>query len=276
MKKIIQLYKDEYIKKHKGTTSLSKEFGFYVYDQFKRLNLPLRNDYEKNKKYHCESNFFKQLDNEERAYWYGFILADGYITSSSKSSNKLGISLQEQDFNQLVKFNKAINGNYPINYYEESNGYKIGAKYCRICISDNVLVNDLISLGCVKRKSNIAKPPYNLNYSLRKHFIRGYLDANGSIAITKGKNGNIDSYSIKITGTNDILKWIMSHLISEKIILHEYPLYKRKKYHIVSTFDFGGNIQVLKFLDYIYQDSTVYLDRKYERYISLKQLRGNI
>ena len=264
--KIIDLYNKEYIGQHKGCPFLSKKYGFYVYDQFKKLNLPLRNDKDKNKKYYCNSSFFKELNTEEKAYWFGFILGDGYISSSSKSSNKLGISLQDCDYEHLLKFNKAIQGNYPIKHYLTTNGYKINSPYCRIVIVDDNITNDLISHGCIKNKTNKIKPPENLDYKLRRHFIRGYLDANGCISISKGK-----SYSIKITGTNEILNWIMNHLIEEKILSHSYHFYKRKEDQIVSNFEFGGNYLSLKFLNYIYEDATVWLDRKHDRYLSLKK-----
>ena len=101
------------------------------------------------------------------------------------------------------------------------------------------------------------------------------MDANGSIAINKGKNNCIDTYEIKFAGTDDILIWIMNHLIEENIISKRYPLQKRKKNQIVSAFDFGGNNLCLKYLDYIYQDATVWLDRKYERYLRLCTLIKN-
>ena len=40
----------------------------------------------------------------------------------------------------------------------------------------------------------------------------------------------------------------------------------------MSSLEFSGNVQVEKFLDIIYKDATVFLDRKHERYIELKEL----
>ena len=269
---IRKIYEEDYLGKHIGTTTLSKKYNVYIYDQFKKYGLELRNDVEKSKKYYCNSNFFEQLNTEEKAYWYGFILGDGYISTSSKSTKKVGIALQDGDFKHLVKFNEAIQSTYPIHHYECKSGYKINTKYCRVTIVDNTLANDLIRHGCVEHKTNIAKPPYTLDFFLRRHFIRGYFDANGSIAITRGKENHIDTYEIKFAGTDDILLWIMNHLIEEKIIHKIYPLYKRKDYQIVSAFDFGGNNLCLKFLEYIYKDATVWLERKYQRYVNLKKI----
>lgn len=52
------------------------------------------------------------------------------------------------------------------------------------------------------------------------------------------------------------------------IIKHSYKLSKRKPNQKVSSFKFGGNIQTYKFLEYIYKDSEIYLDRKYNIYIN--------
>lgn len=132
------------------------------------------------------------------------------------------------------------------------------------------MANDLIKHGCIEHKTNLVKPPYKLNPSLRRHFIRGYLDANGCIAITRGKTK--DSFCIKFTGTDELLIWIMNCLKEEKIINRDYPFYKREKGQIVSSFEFGGNNLSYKFLNYIYSDSTIWLDRKYERFLTLQSL----
>ena len=40
-----------------------------------------------------------------------------------------------------------------------------------------------------------------------------------------------------------------------------------KKVKRCEQLDFSGNVQVINILDWLYKDSTIYLDRKYEKYI---------
>lgn len=63
--------------------------------------------------YTCDYNYFDKIDSEEKAYWLGFIFADGYISVNENSnSGCVGIDLCLSDIDHLKKFNKSINGNY--------------------------------------------------------------------------------------------------------------------------------------------------------------------
>ena len=48
-------------------------------------------------------NVFDSIDTEEKAYWLGFIFADGYI---SLKGNSFELSLKGSDSEHLDKFNK--------------------------------------------------------------------------------------------------------------------------------------------------------------------------
>lgn len=266
---IIRIYENEYIKEHIGGYSLGKKYGVDFYKDFNRLNLEMRNDQEKSRKYYCDSDYFDVIDTEEKAYWLGFCYCDGYITHSSDSfTMKFGLSLNNADLEHMQKFKNAINADAPINTYTVYQGYKVGAEYCRILIHDDVFANHLITHGCVERKSNIMKPPSGVPLCIVKHFIRGVMDVNGSIVITNGES-ICPSFQIVFTGTDSFLMWIQQYLLDNNAISRIYPLSKRKEGQIVSSFSFGGNYQVKHFLDFIYEEATIYLDRKYERYLKL-------
>lgn len=262
---IKKIYYEEYVGQHIGTCSLKRKYHCHIYDQFKKYGLPIRNNREKNKKYTCNKNYFQNIDIPEKAYWLGFIYADGYI-GKNNGSERFGISLSVEDINHLYKFKESIGSTHPINTYKASNGYKIGTEYCRIIITEEKLVTDLIRQGCVHHKTNILKPPI-LPKELRKHWIRGFLDGDGSIIVHKTQY--VDSYSIGFTSTDEVLNWIMDELIEDGILEKRYPLTKRHEGQTVSSISFGGNYLVKKFCDYIYNDATICLQRKYERYLDL-------
>lgn len=260
-----KIYYEEYIGQHIGTQTLKQKYNCHIYDLFRKYKLPIRSNQEKNKKYTCNINYFHTIDTEEKAYWLGFLMADGYINKGN-GSRKLGISINETDKNHLEKFKTAINATHPVKIYEVKQGYKIGTKYCRLMITEETLVQDLIDQGCVEHKSNILQPP-NIRNDLRRHWIRGFMDGNGSIVIHNTRH--CKSFCIGFVSTDDVLNWIMDVLIQDNVITRRYQLDKRKSGQIVSAFQFGGNYLVKKYCDYIYKDATVYLDRKYERYLQL-------
>ena len=263
------IYQEEYIDQHIGCYTLNKKYHHNLYDEFHKYNLPIRSHTEKNKKYFCQDDYFENIDTEEKAYWLGFLMADGFI-SIKGNGKRVGISLQAKDCDHIIKFQKAIKTNTPIHTYSVTRGYKIGSMYSRIIVHSAKMIDDLISHGCVQQKSNILKPPTGVPSELNRHWIRGFMDGNGSITIHK--NQYIDSYGIGFVSTDDVLLWIMDVLIKDGILQRTYPLDKRKKEQIVSNFTFGGNNLVKQYCDYIYKDATVYLDRKYERYIQLTEL----
>ena len=58
----------------------------------KRWGIKTRSLSDSHKVYYLNENYFEKIDTEEKAYWLGFIYADGYITG-----DKLGISLAKCD-----------------------------------------------------------------------------------------------------------------------------------------------------------------------------------
>lgn len=269
---ILRIYNEEYIQQHIGGSTLKAKYGVNFYNDFTRLGVYMRNNREKGRIYNCDSYYFQDIDSEEKAYWLGFCYADAYITHIKNTNTiRFGLGISAIDRHHLEKFLDAIHGDMPISKYEITQGYKVGAEYVRVIISDKIFVNNLKEHGLIERKSNIIEHPTGVPEHLIKHFIRGFMDANGSITITN-KDGDAPAFEIKFCSTASVLTWIQKYLVSENVINREYPLRKRKPEHIVSAFGFGGNNQVKQFLDFLYSDATVWLDRKYERYKMLCEL----
>ena len=98
-----------------------------------------------NKKYTLNENTFKQIDTGEKAYWLGFILADGLIDNSV--AHKLVINLQLSDIDHLYKFRDFLNADVPVKSYPH---YKSSRATIRICRKK--IVNDLKKFGVVPNK----------------------------------------------------------------------------------------------------------------------------
>lgn len=268
-KEIIRIYNDEYLK---GIPAyrLEEKYNLYkgcLYKCFKKLNLPLRSNAINSKKYTFNERYFEEIDSANKAYWLGFIYADGYISSKRNQSNRvLGIALSIKDKKHLDKFNNCLESNVKIKSYIESNGFGKGNEYCRIVYTSQKLTDDLIKHGVYEHKSCILSNP-NISEKYIKDFIRGYFDGDGSI----WKQDNATQFNISIVGTNELLMFIQNYLLKNGIISRYYPLNKRRKNQIVSNFKFGGNNLAYKFLQYLYENSEMYLDRKMKLYLELKE-----
>lgn len=241
-----------------GRSSLSK--------RIKALGYEVTNYQTKTK---FNEHVFDCIDTEEKAYWLGFIFADGYIDSSplnpdKKSVYNFELSLKADDSKHLDKFNKFmehINDNVKI-----SNSKCEGKifKRCRWGIANKRLWNTLNSYGCTPRKSLTLEFPNESIFkdrSLIKHFIRGYWDGDGCLSWAD-KDHKIPC--IEVVGTESFL------LSIQKYLNINYKL-QTKKDSNAKQFSLG-NLKAFKIAKYLYNNSTIYLDRKYERYLEYCRL----
>lgn len=109
-----------------------------IYDALKRWKVSTRNLRDSHLVYSVNDDYFSEIDTEEKAYWLGFIYADGYVTGS-----KLGITIANLDRMHLEKFKKCIGSDYKIKSYVSNSVYG-SCKYCRILINSEKLVKDIM------------------------------------------------------------------------------------------------------------------------------------
>ena len=216
--------------------------------------------------YSQDNDFFKKIDTEEKAYWLGFIYADGSIIENKRTD----IILAKSDEGHLKKFLKSIKSNRSIKYVNKITDKKTYYT-CYVNISSKDFTNNLVLCGCPQNKTDkLVFPNDNiLPKSLTNHFIRGYMDGDGSIHINKtNKNTGHKYFRLAFTGNYKMLNSIKKILTEKDIKIEDRETY--------CALQFNGNTQVLKMLNYIYKDATIYLDRKYEKYMKLKNTYGLI
>lgn len=98
--------------------------------------------------------------------------------------------LKGSDFEHLKKFNKDINGNLEVKKRNKKVYYKnvdrtVESEMCEIRVYSKEMVEDLISLGVTPNKTYKLMSLPNLNDDLKWSFIRGFLDGDGHISISK-------------------------------------------------------------------------------------------
>jgi exonuclease VII small subunit len=226
-------------------------------DNLKKRGLTRSNKIN-SRRYDVDHEFFNKIDNEHKAYWLGFIYADGYVSKRKETEKKLGIALGIKDINHLETFKKHINATYPINIYKSKSFGGVEIEYCRLLMSSDQLFDDLVAKGVFEKKTLILKFPDEsiVPKQLQNHFIRGYFDGDGSF-----KKSNDGFYVFNLCGTKEFL------LKCQEILGKQTKLEKRHKDDKNNySFSIGGRRQVKKIGDYLYQNATVYLERKYTRY----------
>ena len=261
----VSLEKQEQIiedyKKGKSIRQIEKDYGVTRQTVSKFLeNKNIKNTKGNHYRiYNHNENFFEAIDTERKAYWLGFMFADGHITNQEKryGQDQFGLSCGAKDKETLYKFKEDIDATNPVLEYKRKTG--IGEPLCRIQMTSQKTVNDLIDKGCYKQKSLILKPPTGVPDELIHHFIRGFFDGDGSITKTINKKTSQLIYGINITSTLEMCEWLKNYFNIGSII-------KEKRREYTYYYSIGGHQQIRFFYHTLYDDATLWLDRKYNRF----------
>lgn len=192
------------------------------------------------KTYHWDESFFELIDTEQKAYWLGFIAADGCV-----DHKEFRLHISERDVEHLKEFKSAIQSTHPIHYTAN--------KSVTFIIGNKKIVKNLNALGIVHRKTLILEYP-DIPKRLNRHFIRGVFDGDGCIGEIKG--GHSKHWSI-YTASPKFKDQLIAIIQKETgVTLSVYPQYKG--FHIKLH-----KRQFIQAMDrYLYKDATIFLSRK--------------
>lgn len=240
---------------------------------------------KKTKRYSFNKDIFQRIDTEEKAYWLGFIWCDGYNNIRHRNNNttyEFKIELMESDYKHLEKFVGFIEGNYPIKFYNNKNSFsKTGfVKTCRVLIANTYFGKMLDDkFGLIPHREDSTKVWKSIPAHLKKHFIRGVIDADGAIYDYIKYDKRVgESYSkyaigIHITTYKSLIDYINIFLYEKGISTSKLKPSKRheNRDEFCMQLTYSGNENVSNILNYLYKDATIYLDRKYEKYLEIKE-----
>lgn len=215
--------------------------------------------------YYFDEFFFDKIDTEEKAYWLGFIYADGYLTMKT---NAIGIELKETDKSHLEKFREALHSEQEVKIYHKNSTYGPQVN-CRFVFSSKHMKEILLSYYKSVNKTFNGEFPKIQREDLIPHLIRGFFDGDGCLTWSNKEEGHIITPLIGFIGTKETLQYI------EKISNIEWRWSQQVADKTKNNYQIqcGKVNDSLSFLDYMYKDATVYLDRKYEKYQTLIQNR---
>lgn len=219
------------------------------------------------RKHFYNEDYFKKIDTERKAYFLGFILADGCVyLGANKNSYRFQMNLQTQDKYILEELQKDIGSDYKIQ--DKQFGYKKNGdpKFISLLkINSSKLCEDLINLGVIPRKSMKQEMKKNLiPNKLISHFIRGYFDGNGSCSIRK------NLISLDFFGSKTICLQIDEYLKLNNI--NKNVLYGNNKNELYGLRINNTDNKILLYY-YLYEDATIYLKRKKEKFDKFLQYK---
>lgn len=205
-------------------------------------------------KFQGNTRYFQNINSQLKAYFLGYIAADGCISQITKSSKGLTITLHSIDKHVLDLLRECIGCEHPI--------YILKNNLVRFQLCNKDLVQDLINLGITERKTfTLTNILNNISKPLRKAFILGYFDGDGSIILPldcRKPNMNTKRICVSIRSTQELLDGIV-----EELNLEQYAI---KKYDSTYRLNFSKKSEILKFFD-CYNNSPFFLKRKYEKFL---------
>lgn len=248
---IVEKIKRMHFEKGISVNQISKEIGLSR-DVIKRIFRENGWENQTPKRiYEFNEDYFEEIDSHQKAYWLGFIYADGGVNTSS-GVKRLRIELQKGDREQLERFRNHLEGyNTPIKEdtsIREGRYSSEGSYY--IEFFSKKMVEDLSKWGVYQNKTLTLTYPKNIDPTFHNSFILGYFDGDGGISVffetsTQQKRGNM-----KFVGTYDMLNNIQANIYEAVGLKPTYFAPKKK----IFTLEYRGKRKILSIAEWMYSN----------------------
>ncbi len=219
--------------------------------------------------YSINENFFDEIDNEKKAYWLGFIYADGHVAQNLPWF----VIVQIKDHDHIKKMCEDMEFNGPIKLPKSSGGFTNGSQHYRVSLCRKSFCEKLNKYG----RNTLPMSIPNIPIEFIPHFIRGYFDGDGSIYFSKSTTTN--KYGTKYSYNNLRCQIIADESFANAIrnlfasLGISSTLAKSKSDHMkYVTISGGKNLRLLH--AYLYNNANIFLTRKKEIFDQVFSPRG--
>lgn len=203
-----------------------------------------------------------KIDYRDLSYIIGFLQGDGHHSESTRNRGRITIELNSKDIDILNKIQELLSPyiNVTITGRIRDTNFKKYSQQSTLSIYDWGFRTDIkpyVPVGC---KSDIIEPPLQLSSFSKRDYIRGLIDADGSIGISKANRP-----FISLCVSSESIKEFLIKDIEEVTGLKKYMQRNARDnvYNIMLN-----NEEAIQYADYLYKDSNLYLDRKYNEYLN--------
>lgn len=207
------------------------------------------------KRHSVNESYFSDINTEEKAYYLGFIYADGCIyRGDSKNSMVFQINLAIKDKKILEDMNQAFDSDYPIVEFNGNHGNQL----CKLKISNTEFCKNLMAQGVTFRKTYECHYPKNFRDNLERHFIRGLFDGDGCIYRNKKRKWN--RMNFHIFAEKEFSKEIQDRL--KKAFGIESHIYNNTSSDIIRNLVVSSTEHLEKMYHILYDNASYYFERK--------------
>lgn len=226
----------------------------------------------KHRTYFFNENYFDKIDTPDKAQILGFLYADGCI-----SGNHLMVALKSDDKQYLLDILTKFNAPHELLKFKPSWEHMGPNKTLIISkdqyffqLNSRTLISACKKVGLIPRKSwaNCSMPNENvLPKELRRYFIKGVLEGDGTINISKpwlgdGHKRYIGKRQVGWCGSFNLMIDIRNFIKQELDI--ETKLCSKKD-SIIWSITYSRVNDVEKLLKWLYHDSQFHMERKFQK-----------
>jgi DNA-binding XRE family transcriptional regulator len=231
-----------------------------------RHGIARRSISEAKRTYHCDHSFFDEIDSECKAYWLGFIAADGCVYG-----NALQVTLSSKDRDHLFRPRADLQSDHPIKdntAKDRAKSYAHTGSSSTFYLRSSRLTEGLARHSVMPRKTFKPDWPDFLPDGLLRHYLRGYSDGDGSFHVTsqshlKRTGERLPALGWQIAGTEAFCRGAQEYL-RRVVSVGETKVSPWRKDTSIFGLRYGGALQVSRIYDLLYKDATFYLPRKRE------------
>lgn len=216
-------------------------------------------------RYTCNEEYFDIIDNADKAYWLGFLAADGNVAKT----NVITINIHQIDHEHLVKFKNCINATNKI--YKRTTISKGKPTFLStITIQSSNMRSKLIDNGIIPNKTktlNWNECTKNIPDTYKIDFIRGFFDGDGSWKESVRKNPKRRGRKHSVTfflgcASREFIEplkdWFYSNIgLTNNAIQTTTPNFFK--------FEKSGDTNILKIYSHLYYNDCISLDRKFKK-----------
>lgn len=215
--------------------------------------------------YKYNNNYFDNIDSEDKAYFLGFLYADGNVTNTDKKKS-IRLEIHNKDIEVLEKFKEYLNYDKPIYFYKTG--------MCGLEMTGKTIVTSAQKHGLEPRKTFNLNFPDFLEPVLINHFMRGFFDGDGSIYLRKDPKIKHKVAVISFTSNEIFCNKIKEILKNECGAYSKFSIRHKDRNNNIGSLVSGGNLQSQRILDYLYKNATIFLSRKHNLYRELCQINA--
>ncbi len=218
-------------------------------------------------------NYFHNIDSANKAYILGILASDGTITNNKeRGTYTLKLVFNSIDTELLEKIKEEIDTKVNVKTYKTRTSLPQGgfcdSEMSSLLLCSKEMVEDVIKYGITPNKSLNLNPNYNLiPQKYWKDFWRGYIDGDGTFGIYGNKHLLQLSFVASKFMAESTKEKILTIFPGFKIGIYKKPGANENTKQVAFT----NQQQMLIFLDYIYKDSYLHLERKYQKYLEIKE-----